>query len=248
MFLHTYARITRALRTHIKPLLVALMTLTITVPVLVWAGSANEGDVLTTFYPGDKIKAADVNGNFAMLQSELEALRATLQTTVPVGTVIAYAGENIPEGWLACDGAEVSASQYSALFATVGWQYGEGNQVSTFNLPDLRGRTPIGAGDGPGLTSRRQGDIGGAEQHSLSISEMPSHTHTLYDPGHTHRSNIHWLSPNGGPIGGGTSIYENAGTDETTRSFTNIQVNYTGSSAAHNIMQPYGVLQFIIKY
>jgi microcystin-dependent protein len=82
----------------------------------------------------------------------------------------------VPQGWARCDGQILAISQNTALFSLLGWTYG-GNLVSTFALPDLRGRVPIHSGFGPGLTERFRGEQGGAEQHALTLNEMPSHTH-----------------------------------------------------------------------
>ena len=95
----------------------------------------------------------------------------------PVGMVNAYAGGSAPDGWLFCNGQPVSRSAYPDLFAAIGTTYGAGDGVNTFNLPDLRGRTVLGAGAGSGLTNRPLGQSGGAETHTLSVAQMPSHNH-----------------------------------------------------------------------
>ena len=92
---------------------------------------------------------------------------------VPTGAVISYAGATAPGGWLFCDGASVSRSDYPALFDAIGTTFGavDGN---SFNLPDLQSRLPMGAGTGAGLTTRTLGTKTGAE----AITDVPAHTHS----------------------------------------------------------------------
>lgn len=99
------------------------------------------------------------------------------------------AAASIPAGWLLCDGSAVSRVTYSVLYAALGGAaspWGQGDGSTSFNVPDLRGRTPIGAGTGPGLSARALGQKGGEENHVLSIAEMPAHTHGVNDPTHAH--------------------------------------------------------------
>ncbi|RFS15515.1 phage tail protein [Emticicia sp. C21] len=89
-----------------------------------------------------------------------------------------FAGNFAPRGWAFCQGQLLSIAQNTALFSLLGTTYG-GNGQTTFGLPDLRGRVPIGTGQGPGLTSRNLGEVGGSETNTLLISQMPAHIHTL---------------------------------------------------------------------
>jgi microcystin-dependent protein len=112
-------------------------------------------------------------------------------------------------GWLVCDGRSLSRVTFAALFAVLGTAFGA-DDANTFKLPDARGRTTCGVGQGVGLTNRTLGAYVGEENHTLTIGEMPghthtgttasngahdhgastgnngSHTHTINDPGHTH--------------------------------------------------------------
>lgn len=83
-----------------------------------------------------------------------------------------------PQGWAFCDGRLLSISQNTALFALLGTTYG-GNGINTFALPDLRGRFPLGAGNGPGLTPAFLGEEGGSETYTLTVAQLPAHTHPL---------------------------------------------------------------------
>lgn len=107
----------------------------------------------------------------------------------PTGSVQMYAGRDAPAGWLACDGSAVARSTYADLYAVVGILYGAGDGSTTFNLPDMRGRTAIGVGQGTWLTNRTLGGMIGAETHQLSVNEMPSHSHT--QNAHNHTQNAH---------------------------------------------------------
>lgn len=92
---------------------------------------------------------------------------------LPIGAIQLYAGASVPGGWLLCDGSAVSRSDYSALFAVISTTYGVGDGVTTFTLPDLRGKFPLGkAASGTGATL---GSTGGLIDHTHT---GPSHTHT----------------------------------------------------------------------
>lgn len=126
------------------------------------------------------------------------------------GDIKPTAASLAPLGWLLCDGAQYSRSTYAVLFNAIGLSWTTTDDGATFNVPDLRGRTPIGAGQGAGLTNHLVGQRGGAEAHALTAGEMPSHghgvndpthVHGLYDPSHTHgataNDHVHNLSDPG---------------------------------------------------
>lgn len=95
-----------------------------------------------------------------------------------VGEIRMFAGNFAPRGWAFCDGQLLAVSQNDALFSLLGTIYG-GDGRTTFGLPDMRGRIPIHAGNGPGLSPRRLGAKGGAEKVTLTVNQLPSHTHPL---------------------------------------------------------------------
>ena len=97
---------------------------------------------------------------------------------IPTGIIEMFAGSTAPNGWLICDGSTVSRSAYSDLFKIIGTTYGVGNSNTTFTLPDMRGRCPIGVGTGTSLTARTLGSNVGAETATLAEANMASHTHT----------------------------------------------------------------------
>jgi microcystin-dependent protein len=103
---------------------------------------------------------------------------------VPTGSVTAFAGASAPSGYLMCDGSELSRETYSSLFSIIGTTYGTGNGTTTFNVPNLKGRMPVGL-DSSQTEFNSLGLIGGAKQHTLTSNEMPSHTHTQNEHNHT---------------------------------------------------------------
>lgn len=103
-----------------------------------------------------------------------------------IGEVRFVAIANPPPGWLVADGRPVSRATYAKLYVAVADVFGAGDGSTTFNLPDLRGRSVVGSGQGAGLTVRAVGTKWGVEAVVLSVAQMPSHGHSTNDPGHAH--------------------------------------------------------------
>lgn len=95
-----------------------------------------------------------------------------------IGEIRMFAGNFAPSGWAKCDGASVAITDNETLFALIGTIYG-GDGVNTFNLPDMRGRVPVHAGQGTGLSNYNLGNIGGVENVALNESQLPVHSHLL---------------------------------------------------------------------
>jgi microcystin-dependent protein len=95
-----------------------------------------------------------------------------------VGEIRIFAGDFAPVGWALCNGQLLAIQSYQALFALIGTTYG-GDGVRTFALPNLQSQVPISQGAGPGLTPRTLGETGGAENVTLTMAQLPSHTHSL---------------------------------------------------------------------
>lgn len=95
-----------------------------------------------------------------------------------IGQVMLFGFNYAPDGWAVCDGSLMSIAEYQALFTLIGTTYG-GDGITTFGLPDLRGRVPLHMGQGPGLTNRTLGEMGGAEQVALTPMQMPAHVHAV---------------------------------------------------------------------
>lgn len=187
--------------------------------------------------------------------------QANLNSTVPVGAVLDFAGDTAPAGYLLCDGSTVSRTTYARLFAAISDKWGAGDGSTTFKLPDFRGRVLLGSGTGSGLTARSLAATGGAETHQLSSAEMPSHTHTqnshnhtINDPGHNHgvRGTGAQIIGGGSGIGVNTASPVNQTTESNTTGITNSAAtatnNNTGGDGYHNNMQPFAVTHKIIKY
>ncbi len=95
-----------------------------------------------------------------------------------VGEIRMFAGSYAPQGWAFCNGQLLPIAQNQALFTILGTTYG-GNGIQTFALPDLRGRGPIGQGQGTGLTNFVPGEQVGSETATLTVQQMPSHNHAI---------------------------------------------------------------------
>ncbi len=169
----------------------------------------------------------------------------------PPGVITAFAGSTAPTGYLLCNGATVSRTTYAALFAIIGTTYGSGDGSTTFAVPDLRSKMIVGVGQGSGLTNRTLASTGGIESKTLSIAEMPSHTHTITDPGHTHSQNTindDFNNSGGNPPGFSADGAGSRTWSNINSSTTGISINSSGSSTAFSVMNPFMALNYIIKY
>jgi len=161
-------------------------------------------------------------------------------TTPYLGEILLFAGNFAPTGWALCDGSLLTISQNQALFSILGTTYG-GDGRTNFALPDLRGRVPVGAGQGAGLSNYVEGQMAGEENHTLVATEMPQHTHAAnVDTGNgtsaTPSNNVPAVNNEGiqhyGGIVNGTMNPAAIGT--------------SGGSQPHNNLQPYLALNYII--
>ena len=198
------------------------------------------------------------------LQSLIDSLAAASSGSggsvldMPLGTVLPIATESVPEGWALCDGRELSIEDYEDLYNLIGTTYGAGDSAfwaqvyypaTTFNIPDLRGRTIIGVDDfnseESGVLQEHSavlGATGGEEYHLLSESELPEHEHDIQ----------FYRRPNGN-IGGyqnpwhEVQSYANSNVGPTWTNNNVIRASGGGGNMPHNNMQPYMALNYMMK-
>ena len=177
---------------------------------------------------GDRVWV-EIAGNRAVIVG-----RAGGQASVPPGSVTAFAGASAPGGWLLCGGQAVSRTTYAELFAAIGATYGAGNGSTTFNVPNLAGRVPVGLDAGQ-TEFNTLGKTGGAKTHTLTTAQIPDHRHLLDQDG----GNVGYAT-------GSTNLRFSVGW-ANTRDSSNISTGWTGGGEAHPNLQPYIVLNYIIK-
>jgi microcystin-dependent protein len=153
-----------------------------------------------------------------------------------VGEIRIFAGNFQIAGWMFCEGQLLPISEYETLFNLIGTTYG-GDGQSTFALPDLRGRIPLHFGNGFTLA-----ETGGAEEITLTVSQIPMHTHALL--GNSAIAND--LNP-GNNILGQTSTFDGYQSNGANAAMSAQNVTSTGGSQPHNNFQPYLCLNFIIS-
>lgn len=192
-------------------------------------GLANKSGELLS--PGDSVELCTKNGS---LKNAWISVKHGIGTAggasdnFPIGSIIAYGGTELPNNWLICDGAEVSRTAYKDLFDNIGTAYGEGDGSTTFNLPDMRGK--VGVGLAPADTYfNTLGKTGGEKTHTLTINEMPKHNHDI-----SRRTDT-------GSYFNLTSI-----SSQNSQSY-NVSTGDTGGNQPHNNLQPYSVINYIIK-
>ena len=157
-----------------------------------------------------------------------------------VGEIRIFAGNFAPAGWVFCDGSILSIVDNDTLFNLIGTTYGGDGQI-TFALPDLRSRVPIHQGQGPGLSNYVLAQTGGVESVTITLNQVPVHTHTPMASntgGSDNPANNFWASSsNGKPYNAGPpTIQLNAGT-----------IAAAGGSQPHDNMIPFLCVSYIIS-
>lgn len=184
----------------------------------------------------------------------------------PVGGIIEWGNAQPPAGYLVCDGTAVSRTTYADLFAVIGTTFGVGDGSTTFNLPNFKGRTPLGVGlaTATGATTHTLAQMGGEETHTLTTAEIPAHTHSITDPGHIHEIRANSFAGDRrivpGPLGadGDKYSFTDSGNDASSTTAhlyafgAGMNVTATNSNAggggAHNTLPPYLGVYFVICY
>lgn len=157
-----------------------------------------------------------------------------------IGEIHMFGGNFAPRGYAFCDGSLLQIAQYDALFSLIGTTYG-GDGQTTFALPDLRGRLPVSAGQGPGLSQRTPGQSGGAEAVTLATATMPAHTHLPQATTGTGSS----PSP-AGTIWAATSAGAAYTVSTPTVPMRGDLISMAGSSQSHDNLMPFQCINFII--
>lgn len=173
-------------------------------------------------------------------------------TTPMMAEIRMFAGNFAPRSWAFCQGQILSIAQNTALFSLLGTTYG-GNGQTTFALPDFRGRVPVGTGQGPGLPAVNLGEMSGSPTHTLLITEMPAHNHTI-------TSTLNGTSGTANSGNPGSAVFATSSTlsiyisssvnPPLNRPFASTVISstagITGGSQPFSIMQPYLGMNFII--
>lgn len=182
--------------------------------------------------PGDSVELCAKNGSIknSWIAVKHGISQSGSSDNFPIGSIVGFAGTSVPNNWLIADGSEVSRETYSELFEVIGTYYGEGDGTTTFNLPDRRGKVGVGL-----LTTDEDfnilGNIGGSKTHVQTIEELAAHSHTL-----------NYSNYNTSISTSGAQIYSNVA--DNARSKT---TNVVGESQPMDIMNPYVVINYIVK-
>jgi microcystin-dependent protein len=196
--------------------------------------------------------AVDVAGDLTLYQRDGTPIAAgnvkgpvgDTGTAAPTGGMVLWPTETPPANWLLCEGQAVSRTTYNALFAVLGTTYGAGDGSTTFNLPNMKGRVVVGL-DPAQTEFDTMGETGGAKTHTLTEAEMPSHTH-VQNP-HDHDMTVRTSSTAGGAAPMAGSVSGSGGTDTSNIQNTTAVNQNTGGGGAHNNLQPYIVLRWMVK-
>lgn len=183
------------------------------------------------------------------------ATKAYVDAAMPIGAIVPYGGSAAPAGWLLCDGSAVSRTTYAALYAVLSTGYGAGNGTTTFNLPDLVGRIPVGLDSGdPDFNSRS--DIGGAKTHTHAT---PAHSHVLSDNGAAkiqaddandwvrfdNVTTANWTADS--RTSGGTVVASSVAGTVGVGLIGSTDTGGSGVSDTGSSLQPYAVVNYIIR-
>jgi microcystin-dependent protein len=161
-----------------------------------------------------------------------------------VGEIRMFAGNFAPAGWALCQGQLMPISEFDTLFVLIGTTYG-GDGQETFALPNLQSRVPVHAGQGQGLTTRVLGEAAGTEVETLTIQQIPSHTHTAVASSNVASTTVPSTSVT--LASSQTSIVTPYGSDEPVTNLSPNTIGPVGGSQPHENTQPFLCVNFIIS-
>ena len=187
--------------------------------------------------------------NYEATRYDFDGANLTGIEGIPTATIVPWSSSSVPTGFLECNGAAVSRSTYSALFAIVGTTYGAGDGATTFNVPDLQDNVAIGksgtkalASTGGANTVASAGNVGGSTANAtLSTAQLASHSH----PGGASGAMYGTPNPFPGSPAAGTRNANTGSTGSGTGHSHNMSANFTGD--ATSVLQPYLTIIYIIK-
>lgn len=226
-------------------------------------------DSLTNPTTSDTLASVSHSGQHADANDAIEALQVKVgvdnsavatsldylvRSACPIGSVMPFAGSSSPDAtWLVCDGSAISRTAYAALFAVLGTTYGSGDGSTTFNIPNMKGRVPVGLDAGQ-TEFDALGETGGAKTHTLSEAELPAHGHT-FTSGNSNSSlnHRHSISHNHAAVTSGSgSSHTHSGSFGSSSHRHNIQIGlhdyYFKASAAYSGMSSYGLSNYNISW
>jgi len=163
-----------------------------------------------------------------------------------LGEIRMFSGSFAPPGWVLCSGQLLQIVQNTALYSLIGITYG-GDGITTFALPDFRGRVPIHQGQGVGLSSYTVGEMGGSETVTLTAAQMPAHNHSV--TADQSSSDTTLSNPRGSWLGatGATNIYSPINPPANPAMMNPGMIGVAGAGQAHPNMQPFLVVTFILS-
>ena len=170
-----------------------------------------------------------------------------MEGVMAVVTMVAY--DFAPKNWAYCDGQLLSIAQNTALFSLLGTTYG-GNGVQTFGLPDMRGRIPVGTGQGSGLSNYTLGEVTGSESATLTINTMPSHVHNgninVTPKGGNSADDPNSIGNWPGQVANGYASTATANTFMQGPNIISQTIGTAGSNQPFSLLTPYLTLNFVI--